>query len=154
VVIATCMMMNDVRTCRRDIFGRDLVCRYYFVYKYMIKENPGNFIFLEIRDTREHEVFPSTEQASLSAMLTDPLTAIENKWEPFQSYAQSYLKEMAPFISDKVHFVTLTYIPQKVENSAALNFHLTSREKQDLYQAIYHPENQAATKLFLDLLNK
>jgi hypothetical protein len=54
----------------------------------------------------------------------------------------------------QVSFVNLTYIPHEVNQSAALNFHITQKEKQDIYQSIYNPQNQKAIKEFLQLLNK
>jgi len=146
--------MNIMDAGLRDNFGTEVAMRYFFVHKDWIEQHAGKVIFLQIRDTREHEVFPATEQGSLGAMLMDPLTVIENKWEPFQSYTQSYIREMAPSVSDKVQFVTMTYIPREVKKSAALNFHLTTREKQDLYESIYNPQNQASVKMFLQLLNQ
>jgi hypothetical protein len=146
--------MNIMDAGLRDNFGTEVALRYLFVYKDWIKENIGNVIFLQIRDTREYEVFQPTEQGTLSGMLTDPLTVIENKWEPFQSYTQSYMKEMLPSIVKQVRFVNMTYIPHEVNKSAALNFHITQKEKQDIYQSIYNPQNQKAIKEFLQLLNK
>jgi hypothetical protein len=146
--------MNIMDAGLRDNFGTEVALRYLFVYKDWIKENIRNVIFLQIRDTREYEVFQPTEQGTLSGMLTDPLTVIENKWEPFQSYTQGYMKEMLPSIVKQVSFVNLTYIPHEVNQSAALNFHITQKEKQDIYQSIYNPQNQKAAKEFLQLLNK
>jgi hypothetical protein len=38
----------------------------------------------------------------------------------------------------------LEYIPTSKEKSAALNFHLTAKEKQDLLQSVYNKANQKA----------
>jgi hypothetical protein len=128
--------------------------RYLFVYKDWIEQNVGNVIFLEIRDTREHEVFPPTVQDKLRTMIADPAFVIQNKWEPFQSYNQSYFKDMMPALMKKMHFLSMTYIPYEVNKSAALNFHITQREKQDIYQSVMHQQNQATLKQFLQLLNQ
>jgi len=146
--------MNIMDAGLRDNFGTEVAARYFLVHKEWIERYAGNVIFLQIRDTREYEVFTPTEQGSLGAMLTEPLTVIENKWEPFQSYAQSYIREVLPSISSNVHFITMTYIPHEVNKSAALNFHLTSKEKQDLYQSVYHQQNQVAARQFLQLLRQ
>ncbi len=138
----------------RDNFGTEVAARYLFNHRDWIKENAGKVIFLEIRDTRAHEVFHPTEQRSLGAMLMDPLTIIEQKWEPFQSYTHGYIKELLPAVMDQVEVVTLTYIPQEAHQSAALNFHITQKEKQDIYQSVYHIQNQAAVKRVLELLHQ
>lgn len=146
--------MNIMDAGLRDNFGMEVAVRYFFVFKDWIEQNAGNVIFLQVRDTREYEVFPCTDQGSLGAMIVDPLTVIENKWEPFQSYAQSYIKDMAPSLMDKVHFLTVSYIPHEIKKSAALNFHLTQQEQQDLYESIYNPQNQLAARRFLQLVNQ
>ncbi|HRO41990.1 MAG TPA: patatin-like phospholipase family protein [Flavipsychrobacter sp.] len=146
--------MNIMDAGLRDNFGLEVAARYLFVHKEWIEQNVSNVIVLQIRDTREHEVFPPTEQSSIGAMLMDPLTIIEQKWEPFQSYTQGYIRELVPSVVKKVHFVTMTYIPHEETKNAALNFHLTQKEKQDLYNSIYHPQNQAAANSFLQLLQQ
>jgi len=87
-------------------------------------------------------------------MIAGPLTVIENKWEAFQSYNHSYLKDLLPGMVDQLHFVTMTYIPEEIHKSAALNFHLTQREKQDLENSIYQQQNQAAAQELMRLLGK
>jgi hypothetical protein len=146
--------MNVMDAGMRDNFGTEVACRFLMVYKDWIKEHAGNVIFLQIRDSREYQVFPSTEQGSLGSMLLHPLTVIEHKWEPFQSYGQSYMKDQVPNWMDKINFVNMTYIPQEMNKSAALNLHITQREKQDLYQAIYQRQNQVEAKKFLELLGQ
>lgn len=146
--------MNIMDAGFRDNFGTEIATRYLYVLKDWMKQNAGNVIFLEIRDSREYQVFPPTEQKSLADMMVDPLTIIENKWFPFQSYSHGYLKELMPEILDQLHFVTMTYIPEAEDKTAALNFHITRKEKQDLYQSIYKAQNQAAAKYFLKLVSE
>lgn len=138
----------------RDNFGMEVAMRYLYVYKDWIREHTSNVIFLEIRDTREFAVFPPTQQDRLGAMIADPLFAIQNKWEPFQSYNHSYLKDMIRSIFPDIRFVTMSYIPKEVHKTAALNFHITQKEKQDLYESIDQPQNQEAAKMFLELLHQ
>ena len=77
-------------------------------------------------------------------MLGDPLFVIQNKWEPFQSHFQSYVKDYTPeFFNGHMRFVTLQYVSRKVDKTAKLNFHLTQHEKDDLYEAINQPRNRA-----------
>ncbi|OJW82727.1 MAG: hypothetical protein BGO69_07070 [Bacteroidetes bacterium 46-16] len=146
-------VMNIMDAGMRDNFGTEIASRYLFVMRRWIEENAGNVIFLEIRDTREGEMFPPAEQHSLSSMISDPLFVIQNKWEVFQSYYHGYLKDFAPyFLNGKLRFVTLEYVPEEKDRSAALNFHLTQKEKMDIYRSIYYPRNQAAFDTLQSLL--
>lgn len=138
----------------RDNFGVEVATRYLYVFKDWIEKNAGNVIFLTIRDTREYRVFQPTDQNSLGSMAADPLFVIQDKWEPFQSYNHSYIKDILPSTINKIHFINLSYIPKEKDKIASLNFHITQREKQDLYQSIYQEQNQAAVKEFLKLLHQ
>lgn len=145
--------MNIMDAGMRDNFGMDITLRYLFVFREWLKENVGDVIVLQVRDTREANISSPTDQNNLAKMLSDPLFVIQTKWEAFQSYTQTYLKDYAPkFIFNKMHFITLQYVPQQVNTPAALNFHLTDREKTDLYQSIYNPMNQRQIDTLAHLL--
>ena len=145
--------MNIMDAGLRDNFGTELASRYLCVYKDWISKNTKDVIFLEIRDTKESELFPPGDQNTLSKMLTEPLMVIQNKWESIQSYNLTYLKEFAPyFLPDKLHFVTFQYIPEESRKYAELNFHLTPKEKTDIYKSVFAPENRSATDTLVRLL--
>jgi hypothetical protein len=129
----------------RDNFGMEVAVRYLYTMKDWIARNNKQVVLLQIRDTREHELFPQSPIDNLASMITTPLFVIQNKWESFQSYGQSYLKDYALGLFDKkLDIITMEYVPEHPEKSAALNFHLTRREKKDLLNSIYNPVNQSA----------
>lgn len=145
--------MNIMDAGLRDNFGMEVVSRYVYVLRDWINSNTGRIVFLQIRDTREHEVFPPTEQNTLGTMMADPLFVIQNKWEPFQSYHNSYIRDYLPAsLGDRISFINLEYIPEKADRTASLNFHLTHREKIDILQSLYQPVNKAATDSVLRIL--
>jgi Patatin-like phospholipase len=147
--------MNIMDAGLRDNFGLELVSRYLHVMRDWMEANVGDVILLEIRDTREHEVFPQKDMNSLGSILSDPLFVIQNKWEPFQSYTHSYIKDYMPYyMKNKLHYITLQYIPEERDKAAALNFHLTSREKRDIYYSIFNRLNQTAVDTLVNLLNR
>src|SRR5690606_2428825 len=110
-------------------------------------------IFLQIRDTREYEVFPPADQDGLGSMLADPLFVIQNKWESFQSYHNSYIRDFLPEnLEGRISFINLQYIPEKPDYTASLNFHLTHREQQDILRSLQQEQNKAAADSVLQLL--
>ena len=146
--------MNIMDAGLRDNFGTELATRYLYVMRDWIAKNTREAIFLEIRDTRENDVGTSSDQNSLGAMLSDPLFVIQNKWEAFQSYAHGFLQDYTPcYLNGKIKFITLQYMPKESKKVAALNFHLTQDEKNDLYQSIYDKANQAAIDTLVNALN-
>lgn len=146
-------VINIMDAGLRDNFGIETAMRWLFVFRDWLNQNTRQVILLQIRDTREHDVLPSNEQNNLSSMITDPMFVIEEKWEPFQSYAQGYLKDMAPLIlNNSLRVITLQYEPQKDRKTAALNFHLTEDERQDIRAAINTGENRSAIDSLVQLL--
>jgi len=145
--------MNIMDAGLRDNFGAEVALRYLYVLRDWLQKNTQEAIFLEIRDTRENDVGKSSDEASLNNMVADPIFVIQNKWEAFQSYALGYTKDYAPyFLNGKLRFVALQYMPKESKKAAALNFHLTQKEKEDLYQSIDNPENMAAIDTLIRLL--
>jgi hypothetical protein len=146
--------MNIMDAGLRDNFGTELASRYLYVLRDWLGKNTRDIIFLDIRDTRENEVTQISDQSlSLSNMVVDPLFVIQNKWEAFQSYSQGVLEDMAPnSFNGKLRYITLQYIPKETKKIAALNFHLTHKEKEDIYASIYNEGNQAAVDTMVRLL--
>lgn len=86
-------------------------------------------------------------------MIADPLFVIQNKWEAIQSYGYNYVKDYSPaYVDDKLKLITLQYIPREYKKSAALNFHLTREEKEDIYASIDHPYNQSEVARLIQAL--
>ena len=135
-------MMNIMDAGLRDNFGSEVSGRYLYALRNWMAENVGQIIQLDIRDTRENFVGTPFEQNSLMGMIADPLFAIQNKWEAFQSFNHSYIKDFTPpCLGGKLHYVTLRYTPSESSKNAELNFHLTQKEKFDIYRSINLPEN-------------
>ena len=146
--------MNIMDAGLRDNFGAEVASRYLYSLRGWLQNNISNAIFLEIRDTRENDVTSPASETSLGNMLMDPLFVIQNKWEAFQSYNHSFLKEYTPLcLKARLHFITLAYVPKEAKNIAELNFHLTKDEKEDIYESIYDKDNQKAVTELLQLLH-
>ncbi len=145
--------MNIMDAGLRDNFGSEMASRYMFTMRDWINKNVSNAIFLEIRDSRECDVSAASNESSFANMLMDPLFVIQNKWEAFQSYKHSIIKDLTPMMAPgKMHYISLVYMPKESKTSAALSFHLTSAEKEDLYRSIYYKDNQAAIEELLKVL--
>ncbi|OJW96397.1 MAG: hypothetical protein BGO70_01575 [Bacteroidetes bacterium 43-93] len=145
--------MNLMDAGLRDNFGIETSMRYLSVLHNWIADNTRDVILLQIRDTREAELFPPSDMNSMMKMTFEPLFAIQNKWESFQSYNHSYLKDFADkYYHGKLHVINMEYIPQKHDRSAALNFHITQREKKDLAASIFNVQNMAAADSIMRLL--
>lgn len=147
-------VMNIMDAGLRDNFGTELSNRYLHTMREWIKENTSGVIMLQIRDTRQFEIFPPSDMNTLGKMLADPLFVIQNKWEPFQSYSQGYTRDyLKEYMGNQLQYVTLQYIPEDNKKVAALNFHVTAKEQEDLLKSIYHNDNNNEIKKLLQLLD-
>ncbi len=147
--------MNVMDAGLRDNFGIEVAVRYLYSMSSWIKANNKKVILLQIRDTRENELFPQSHINSLGSMVSSPLFVIQNKWESFQSYGHTYLKDYARSLFDgKLQIVTMEYIPEHEGKTAALNFHLTQREKTDLLQSVYSQQNQTDANHIKQMLSE
>jgi hypothetical protein len=135
--------MNIMDAGLRDNFGVEIANRYVQVLSNWIRRHVKSVIVLEVRDTREYDVSDPTTESSLGNMMVDPFFAIQNKWECFQSYKHAYIKDHVPgYIGNKIKYFTLAYVPREQTKYAALNFHLTRLEKEDLYESLFIWENK------------
>ncbi len=147
--------MNTMDAGLRDNFGIEVAARYLYSMSNWINANNKKVILLQIRDTRENQLFPQSHINSLGSMVSSPLFVIQNKWESFQSYGHAYLKDYAnSLFGSRLQIVTMEYIPEHEDKTAALNFHLTQREKKDLLQSVYSPQNQADVNLIKQMLSE
>ncbi len=138
----------------RDNFGMELSNRYVHTMRDWIMKNTSKVVVLQIRDTRAYEVFPPSNINTLSKVITTPLFVIHNKWEPFQSYWQGYTKDyLKDYFGDQLEYITLQYIPEKRGKTAALNFHVTAKEQEDLLQSIYNETNKKEINKLSRILN-
>jgi UTP-glucose-1-phosphate uridylyltransferase len=65
------------------------------------------------------------------------------------------MKDYARSLFDgRLEIVTMEYIPEHEDKTAALNFHLTQREKKDLLQSVYSQQNQTDANHIKQMLSK
>lgn len=148
--------MNIMDAGLRDNFGTESSMRYLCTFREWMNEYAGEIILIQIRDTKSNEPSEPDEENSMASMMLDPMFAIQQKWSGFQTYYQSYLNDYvsASFPKGKYKKITLQYIPQNKDRSAALNFHLTGREKTDLMQSIFNMDNQKGFEELEKVFNK
>ena len=147
-------VMNVMDAGLRDNFGIETASRYVNVFWPWLAKNTRKVVLLQIRDTRENAIWPPTEQNTLGSMLAEPIFAVENKWQLFQSYTHSYLKEyLNEATGPQLTRLNFQYIPSKSRKNAGLSFHLTSGEKRDIEAAVFRADNLAAGSALLEILS-
>jgi len=136
----------------RDNFGQETTLRFIENFNDWIQKNTGGVIILQIRDRIKDGWQSPLENGSITDIITKPGTILQHNWYKFQDYTQtdqySYLKDS----TTNIHRITFTYLPKNEDMSAALNFHLTAAEKQDVIASFNTSPNQAMLQKLLKLL--
>ena len=139
----------------RDNFGQETAMRFIDNFKEWIDTNTGGVVILQIRDRINDYWQHPLETGSITDIITKPATMLQSNWHNFQDYNQSdefsYLKDSA---NANLQRLTFVYVPKKVEHGAALNFHLTAAEKDDVIASFNTGYNQKTLQDLLVILGK
>jgi hypothetical protein len=137
----------------RDNFGQETTLRFIEHFKDWLKENTGGIIILQLRDRMTDNWQEPLGTGSVTDLLVKPGTMLQHNWYKLQDYAEndqySYLlADMGPALQ-RIMFM---YVPNADQKRAALNFHLTAREKRDVKESFNNEYNQASLKKIQALL--
>jgi hypothetical protein len=132
-----------------DDLGYEPTFRVMETFKDWINKNTGGVIIIQIRDGARHEDDDMrVEKKDLFTMLTNPFGTIFSNQMSNQDFLMDqkfgYASEE---LKGKVRIISFEYTAEKENQKAALSFHLTQREKEDLVRALYREHNDEAFKL-------
>jgi hypothetical protein len=137
----------------RDNYGLETTLRFIENFKDWLKENTSNVIIIQLRDRMEDNWQHPFETGSVTDILIKPATMLQHNWYKLQDFAEtdqySYLHNAVDL---QLHRINFMYIPKETEKGAALNFHLTAREKRDVMESFNNSFNQASLKKLQELL--
>ena len=138
----------------RDNFGQETSLRFLDNFKGWISQNTKGVLILQIRDRTNDNWQNPFETNSLTDMLVNPATMLQHNWHKLQDYFQtdqfSYFQQGN---DSTIKRTSIIYTPEKPDKTAALNFHLSGREKRDVRRSFNNTMNQAAMQKILTLLN-
>jgi hypothetical protein len=137
----------------RDNYGLETTLRFLSAMHSWIEQNTSGVLLIQLRDRLEGGWEQPYDATTVTGNAVKPFFLLQNNWYKMMEYSQndmaSYMLNNTPF---KVHSVVLQYVPLKEENKAALNFHLSQREKRDIGASMNSKSNQANLKRVAELL--
>lgn len=139
----------------RDNFGQETTLRFIDNFKDWIKENTSGVLIIQMRDRPTDNWQQPFESSSITDMVVTPATMMQHNWFKMQNYY--YEDELAYFKNDtalKINKIILSYTAEKEEKTAALNFHLSTREKRDVIASYNNEANQKEVKKIEGLLKR
>lgn len=137
----------------RDNYGMETTLRFIENFKDWLKKNTSNIIILQIRDRNQDNWQQPFETGAVTDFLTKSGTMLQHNWYKLQDFSQtdqySYLQADLDSVLQRISFM---YAPETEEKGAALNFHLTAREKKAVKESFNSAYNQTSLKHIKNLL--
>ncbi len=138
----------------RDNYGQETSLRFIESFDEWIRENTSGVIIIQIRDRAvggwEHPFLTN----DISGHLIKPFFLLQYNWYKLMDYSQN---DMLSYYSENkdhnIRKIIFQYSSTNEENKAALSFHLSKREKNDIINAIKKEENEKSFNVLKALLN-
>lgn len=138
----------------RDNYGIGLAVRFAHVFKDWIRENTSGVVLVQIRCWNKiHTIAPSDDKGVIDALLT-PAEAAGGNMTDIQDFEQDNAVSLLndALGGNMVEVVRFHYRPVRKNREASLSFHLSRREKLDIFEAFYTADNQASVKALKQVL--
>ncbi len=138
----------------RDNYGVGLGIRFVHVFKDWIRENTGGVVFVQIRCwDKIHSIKTSDDKGVFENMLT-PAEAAGGNVTDIQDFEQDNALALLndALGGNQIEMVRFHYRPVRKNREASLSFHLSRREKLDIFEAFYTADNQASVKALKQVL--
>ena len=137
-----------------DDVGYEPTFRVLGAFKDWINENTDGVVIIQIKDGARHEYDDLTEERKdLFTMITNPLGTIFSNQMSNEDFAIDqkfgYANEA---LRGNLQMIEFEYSAEKENQKAALSFHLTQSEKDDIQNAISRPNNAEAFRLLIESL--
>lgn len=138
----------------RDNYGVETALRFLSTMEDWIEQNTRGVLLVQIRDRADGGWEHPYETSSITENAVKPFLLLQHNWYKMMEYAQSDMS--AYFLSNSkltIQKIAFQYTPTKEEDKAALNFHLTQREKKDIAVSLNSALNNENFQKVARLLN-
>ena len=139
----------------RDNYGQETCLRFLEYFDEWIKQNTRGVLIVQLRDrpTGGWDYPYITE--NIGDHVTKPFLLLQHNWFKMMEYFQNdMLSYYAQHAVHKIYKITFQYTTEKMEDKAALNFHLTQREKKNIMSSPDFPFNHKSFGQLINLFNK
>lgn len=139
----------------RDNYGPETALRFMDVFKEWIAANTGGVVLLQIRDRQTGGWENPFESNNISELVTKPMLLLQYNWYKMQEFNQDNMIGLSQQLLDvPFHKLSFQYITRQEDAKAALNFHLTRREKKDILESLNNDINTKAATRFSQLIKQ
>jgi Patatin-like phospholipase len=137
----------------RDNYGQETSLRFIDIFNDWIQENTSGVVIIQLRDRLNDNWQQPYETNSVADMIVTPATMLQHNWYKLQDYFQTDEYNYLHGHNDStVLRIPIMYKPENTDKGAALNFHLTGREKRDVKGSFNSPVNRQSINMIATLL--
>ena len=138
----------------RDNTGLEISLRFVHTFSDWIKEHTSGVVMIQLIDHKKINPIPIGKKApSLLEKITSAFDNVLGNWKNFEDYDQDLISAMvSEKLDGNIDFVYFEYYPEEKEKRAAMSFHLTTRERDNIFKAIYNEKNTSASEELMQLL--
>jgi len=137
----------------RDNYGQETSLRFIEAFDEWIKENTSGVLIIQIRDRSPGGWEYPYMSDDITDHATKPFLLLQHNWFKMMEYFQNdMLSYYAEHPGRTVHKILFQYASDNTENKAALNFHLSKREKKDIIISVNSFANAQSFKQLKMLL--
>lgn len=138
----------------RDNYGIETSLRYLYTFKKWIDENTSGVVILQTRDYEKNSPPHIDEHPSLIQRKLEPINSIYSNWMDFQDFHNdASFSTVESWLNVDVNLISFEYIPTSLNTSASMSWHLTEKEKKDIFNSINTPHNLNELKKLKELMN-
>lgn len=136
----------------RDNFGQESTLRFLMSFEDWVKENTSGVLVIQIRDRAAGAWEAPYVSDNITDHATKPFLLLQHNWFKMMEFFQNdMLNYYVSQSGSPVYKVAFQYAADKEENKAALNFHLTKQEEQDIMNAVGSASNQQSFKKLMEI---
>ena len=138
-----------------DNFGISDAILFLQNFREWIAENTSGVVLLVIRDTEKSTEPKPRPHAGIISRFTSPISSVYNNLASIQDLNNDrQLQTVNSWLDAPFDIVELAYGGDTKDGRASLSWHLTSKEKESIQQAIEHEKNVAQLKKLQSLFEK
>lgn len=139
----------------RDNYGQETSLRFLYSLKDWINENTSGVLIIQVRSRQKGSWDDAYKSGSIAEILTKPFSMLQTNWFRLQDYFQDdEITYAQSFLKNPLMRVAFMYVPEKEQNGASLNFHLTGSEKKEVRMSLSRPNNVEAFNDVMRVINQ
>jgi hypothetical protein len=137
----------------RDNYGTKTSLKFLYTFRHWIERNTSGVIILQIRDTEKKTREVKKNNESFIKSFSSPIGNIYKNLFITQDYEHDQLIQYASEWFDGTIDIIDFSVDNNEKNQLSLSWHLTEKEKKQIYNSIHSKNNQESLRRLQELIN-